>query len=201
MNTQKSLARIVLEPLGVAVIAAMCLRALVHAYSIPSPSMEPTLLAGDHILVTPYLRWIGAAPARGDVVVFRGDGGGAFVKRVAGLPGDCLEVRGETILVNGKPLEERFLAYRVDNGSLAASVLPEDRYFVLGDNREDSLDSRSFGPVERGAIVGKARLIFWSSTHPGGFEETPAMASSRPAPVPASGVPEVRWERILRRIH
>lgn len=202
MGKHKSLARIVLEPLAVAIAAALLLRALVHAYSIPSPSMEPTLLTGDHILVTQIVRSLGGAPGRGDVVVFRldGDGDDLLVKRVVGVPGDRIEIRGSNVFVNGNPLEENYLAQQVDNGSLPSFALPAGRYFLLGDNREHSLDSRSFGPVDGSLILGKARLIFWSSTNLESMAENQALASSGMATPPEMPSRGVRWSRIFHLI-
>lgn len=199
MKTNKSLARIVLEPLAFAVVAAICVRALVHAYSIPSPSMEPTLLSGDHILVTRYLPLIGA-PSRGDVAVFRLDGDELVVKRVVAVPGDRVEIRGTDLVVNGKTLDEQYLVSRIDNGSLPSFVVPAGRYFLLGDNREHSLDSRAFGTVARDALVGKARLIFWSSTGPLSFDGNSAMAFSNTTSTPSPGVHRIRWSRLLHFI-
>jgi signal peptidase I, bacterial type len=203
MGTHKSLARIVFEPLAVAIVGALLLRALVHAYSIPSPSMEPALLTGDHILVTRIVRSLGGAPGRGDVVVFRldGDGDDLFVKRVVGVPGDRIEIRGSNVFVNGKALEENYLAQHVDNGSLPSFTMPAGRYFLLGDNREHSLDSRSFGPVDGALIVGKARLIFWSSTNLQSTPENPALASSGSATPPEPPSRGVRWNRVFHLIH
>lgn len=200
MKANKSLTRIILEPLALAIVAALSLRAFVHAYSIPSASMEPTLLAGDHILVTRYLPHFGA-PSRGDVVVFRCGGDELFVKRIAGVPGDRVEIKGTDVIVNGRTLEESYLATRADNGSLPAFVVPPGRYFLLGDNREHSLDSRSFGTVAAGDVVGRARLIFWSSTTPLAPGENSAMAFSGPIATAEPGVHEIRWGRLLQGIH
>ena len=130
--------RLLLTPLIVAVGLAFAARAAVHIYAIPSASMAPTLLAGDHIIVIPYR----GAPQRGDVIVFRAPvpAGEMMVKRIAGTPGDVVEAgAGRTVIV------------------------PSGCYFVIGDNREDSFDSRNWGVLPRDLIVGRARLILWSS--------------------------------------
>jgi signal peptidase I len=130
-------ARIILMPLAIALTLGFAARAAVHIYAIPSASMAPTLLEGDHIVVTRCL----GAPERGDVVVFRVPGSGELmVKRVAGLPGDA-----------------------VDAGGGRTVIVPAGTVFVIGDNRQDSFDSRHWGPVPRDLIVGRARVVLWSS--------------------------------------
>jgi len=131
--------RIFLQPLAVAMGLALAARAAVHIYAIPSASMAPTLQAGDRIVVTPYR---GIDPQRGDVIVFRApvSADELMVKRIAGTPGDVVEAgAGRTVIV------------------------PAGCYFVLGDNRQDSFDSRNWGVLPRDFIVGRARLILWSS--------------------------------------
>lgn len=132
-------ARLVLQPLAIALLLAFAARAAVRIYAIPSASMAPTLVAGDHIVVTPYHE---AEPRRGDVVVFRAPQSAdmLMVKRIAGTPGDA-----------------------VDAGAGRVVVVPAGCYFVLGDNRQDSFDSRNWGPLPRDLIVGRARMVLWSS--------------------------------------
>jgi signal peptidase I len=136
-------ARILLQPLAIALVLAFAARAAVRIYAIPSASMAPTLQVGDHIVVTPYRG--SEAPARGDVVVFRAPNAAneLMVKRIVGLPGDAVEAGAGRIV-----------------------VVPAGCYFVLGDNRQDSLDSRHYGPLPRDLIVGRARMVLWSSPAP-----------------------------------
>jgi signal peptidase I len=130
MPRQKSLTRLILEPIAIAVGLAMLVRGAIHIYSIPSASMEPTLLAGDQIVVTRYFR---GAPERGDIIVFRSpvDEDELLVKRVVAVPGDLWETQ----------------------------IIPSDSYYVLGDNRNDSVDSRAWGVVPRTHVVGQARMV------------------------------------------
>jgi signal peptidase I len=162
MPRQKSLFRTVFEPLALAVGLALLVRAAVHLYSIPSESMAPTLHAGDQIVVTPYFRGV---PRRGDVVVFVSPihADELMVKRIVAVPGDLIDSRLGRVRVGGYTLAEPYLLRRAATGSIPAQVVPADSYFVLGDNRDDSLDSRSWGVVPREHIVGRARLVLWSS--------------------------------------
>lgn len=162
--------------IGAAVLlVALSLRLLTEAYAVPSSSMEPTLVPGDHLIV---IRYLGARPQRGHVVVFDDAAGTARVKRVIGLPGDSVQIEHGQVLVNGEILVED--AYAAPSLSAAGSVhvVPAGHYFLLGDNRDHSADSRSFGFVPDHAVVGRARLIYWSVSRPGG----------------------IRWSRLLRMV-
>jgi signal peptidase I len=129
---------LIFTPLAIAMGLAFAARTAVHVYSIPSASMEPTLRAGDHIVVTTYH----GAPRRGDVIVFRAPASpdDLMVKRIAGTPGDAVEAGGGRVV-----------------------IVPAGCYFVIGDNRQDSFDSRNWGVLPRDLIVGRARLVLWSS--------------------------------------
>ncbi|HYI12737.1 MAG TPA: signal peptidase I [Thermoanaerobaculia bacterium] len=173
MPRQKSLFRTIFEPIAVAIALALLVRAAVHLYSIPSASMAPTLQSGDQIVVTPY--FFGRIPQRGDVVVFASplDRGELIVKRVVAVPGDLIDSRLGRVRVGGYTLPEPYLLGYASTGSIPAQVIPADSYFVLGDNRGDSIDSRSWGVVPQHTIVGRARLVLWSSAPLG----EPAQAS------------------------
>jgi signal peptidase I len=158
----KSALRVVVEPLLVAVVLAFAVRATVRIYSIPSSSMAPTLTAGDHILVT---RYRGDEPARGDVVVFHGpDGKGLAVKRVVGVPGDLIQSRSGKVMIGAHTFSEPYVARNASSGHIPAQLVPASCLFVMGDNREDSFDSRHWGPLPAARVVGRARLILWSSS-------------------------------------
>jgi len=179
---------------------------LVQAFIVPTPSMDTTVMVGDHLLVDklsyappgsisryflPYTE-----PKRGDVIVFRYpmDISQNYVKRVMGVPGDHIHIVNKVVYLNGKPLlnepyaqhifnnpdpyrdnfptepdgpvydrARQMLAEHVQNGEL---VVPPDSYFAMGDNRDNSLDSRYWGFVPRENIIGKPLLIFWSYDAP-----------------------------------
>jgi len=147
--------------------------------------MAPTLVTGDYILVSPYRSR--ARPDRGDVVVFRSGNSSHpfYVKRVIGLPGDYLQLRGGQIVLNGYTLPESYLMHKGTSGTLMPQIVPRDSYFVLGDNRQQSLDSRALGMVPLVAVVGKARVIYWSTSR---------QSSGR------RGRGPIAWERLLQRI-
>jgi len=154
--------RLVAQPLLVAVVLAVAARGAVRLYAIPSPSMEPTLRAGDHILVTPYHL---ALPRRGDVVVFHSplNPSEFLVKRIVAVPGDHVESRGGRLVICGHTLAEPYLPSPSATGEIASQIVPPASYFVLGDNRANSFDSRQWGTLPRALIVGRARLVLWSS--------------------------------------
>lgn len=153
--------RTILQPLALALALGLLVRAAVHLYSIPSESMAPTLEVGDQIVVT---RYVNAEPDRGHIVVFQSPvENELLVKRVVGLPGDLVDSRLGRLRVGGYTLAEPYVLHAAASGSIQPQVVPADSYFVLGDNRDDSVDSRSWGVVPRSAIVGRARMILWSS--------------------------------------
>jgi signal peptidase I len=161
MPRQKSLVRTVLEPLAVAVALAFLVRSALQLYSIPSASMAPTLEAGDQIVVTPYLR---GEPDRGHVIVFQSpQSGELLVKRIIAVPGDLVDSRLGRVRIGGHTLPEPYVLREAATGAISAQVVPARSYFVLGDNRDDSLDSRSWGYVPRERVVGRAQLVLWSS--------------------------------------
>lgn len=159
---QKSHLRTLLEPLAIAVALGLAVRGALHIYAIPSASMAPTLEPGDQIVVTPYFRGL---PERGHVVVFESpsERGQLIVKRVIGTPGDLVDSRLGYVRVGGRTLAEPYVLRPASAGAIGAQIIPADSYFVLGDNRDDSLDSRSWGVVPRNLIVGRARLVLWRS--------------------------------------
>lgn len=178
---------------------------LVQAFIVPTPSMDTTVMVGDHLLVDKlsyappgsFSRFVlpYTEPKRGDVIVFRYpmDIQENYVKRVMGVPGDHIRLVNKVVYLNGKPLVEPYaqhifpspdpyrdnfptepdgpvydrakqmLAEHVQNGEL---VVPPGSYFAMGDNRDNSLDSRYWGFVPRENIIGKPLLIFWSYDAP-----------------------------------
>ena len=158
----KSLTRTILQPLGIAVALGFAVRAAVHIYSIPSKSMSPTLAVGDQIVVT---RYIGGEPQRGHIIVFRSPitPDELLVKRVVAVPGDLVDSRLGRLRIGEHTVPEPYVFREAATGAIESQTVPPDAYFVLGDNREESLDSRNWGVVPRSMIVGRARMILWSS--------------------------------------
>jgi signal peptidase I len=144
----------------------------IQTYFVPTPSMTPTLMPGDRILVNKLASTI----HRGDIVVFHdppADKGGppTLVKRVIGLPGETISSSGSTVLIDGKPLAEPWLPPLNDSCTESAENIKSqkigaDDYFVMGDCRGDSGDSRFFGTVRHSDIIGKVDLIIWRNGHP-----------------------------------
>jgi len=171
--------RLIAQPIVLAVGLAFAVRAtLLGIYAIPSPSMQPTLQVGDRILVTRSDQ-----PARrGDVVVFRSPFGSdeVMVKRVVGIPGDLIETRAGRVIVSGHTLQEPYLPAGAITGGIAPQVVPADCYFVLGDNRVNSLDSREWGVLPRRLLVGRARIVLWSSASSSSEPRANATAVAQP---------------------
>lgn len=179
------------EALIVAVVLALIIRTfLFQAFKIPSGSMLDTLLIGDHLLVNKFIYGTTVPgldgqylkvrdPERGDVVVFEfpGDEGKSFfekrdfIKRVIGLPGDLIEVKAKQVYVNGQPFsvpqekhkdQEMVPSVASPRDFSGPIKVPENSYFVMGDNRDFSFDSRFWGYVHRSKIKGKAFIKYWS---------------------------------------
>ena len=141
-----------------------------QAYQVPSASMLPTLRAGDHFMVEVL------EPEdelkRGEIVIFSlpATGGKEFVKRVVGLPGETVEIRDRVVSVNGASLDEPYIQHTREGSQplrddFGPVTLGPDQYFLMGDNREASYDSRWLGPVPRASITGRARYVYF----PGDF--------------------------------
>ena len=179
---KKSVLREYLEAGIIAVLLALFIRAFViQAYKIPSGSMVPTLLVGDHILVNKFIYGIKAPfinktiipiskPKRGDIIVFiyPVDRKKDYIKRVIGLPGEQIEIRNKKIFINGELLDHPFGVYgsglRKNNNS-GPIIVPDNGLFVMGDNRDHSYDSRYWGCVPLELLKGKAMIIYWSWPH------------------------------------
>jgi len=162
--------------------------------------MEPALRIGDHVLVTPYrYPWGNASPSRGDVIVFRSplDETLFFTKRIVALPGDVLEIRNGRARINGVSLPESYVAEATRTGERGAEIIPVDRYFVMGDHRSDSFDSRSWGSVPESMIVGKARIIFWSAAD---SNHSPQASASTTRDSNVQRGSAIRWSRLLQPI-
>jgi signal peptidase I len=141
----------------------------VQNYRVDGPSMQPTLHTNEYILVDKAEYYL-HPPQRGDIVVFSGSqtNGEAFVKRVIGIPGDMVTVAlNGLVSVDGVTLSEPYV-FDHDAEMAGRWSLGPNQYFVLGDNRGNSRDSRDFGPITRNEIIGKAALVYWplSDLHP-----------------------------------
>ncbi len=165
--------RLLLDALEVAIITTLIFllaRVFVQNYQVDGPSMTPTLLNSQYILVNKadyYLH----TPQRGDVIVFRypRDPSRDFVKRVIGIPGDTVRITNSGIVsVDGVRLSEPYTNDLTNYYGPESWTLKTGQYFVLGDNRGDSSDSRDWGPVPRTDIIGKAEFVYWplSDVHP-----------------------------------
>lgn len=143
----------------------------VQAYKIPAASNEPTLLVGDHVLADrhPSAR----NPTRGDLIIFEfpEDPKRDFVKRVIGMEGDTVEIRDKAVFLNGKKITEPYAIHKATKTLSAGmaprdffgpATVPEESYFVLGDNRDRSYDSRFWGFIKKEKIKGTVKSIYWS---------------------------------------
>jgi signal peptidase I len=208
---KKSVPREYFESLVIAVILALFVRTWVfQAFKIPTGSMENNLLIGDHLIVnkmifSPTMTGLERAVLprrdirRGDVIVFKypEDPERDFIKRVIGLPGERLELRRKKIYINDQPIQEpyvRFLepppaedAARSDDlrAWYGPVTVPEHQYFMMGDNRDNSQDSRYWGFLPETYIKGKALFIYFS------FEENGSLSNM---------FTDIRWGRILGRV-
>jgi signal peptidase I len=157
----KPLVREIIITIVLALAVFFAARSSVQAYDVYQTSMEPNFFQGQRVLVVKAMYWFGE-PQRGDVVVFKSPMGAdeEFIKRIIGLPGDTVEIVQGIVFVNGFQLDEPYVEHTLGD-SLPEMVVPADNYFVLGDNRPVSNDSRRgwFLPCEN--IIGKAWLITW----------------------------------------
>ena len=203
---RKSQLREYVEALGVALLLALAIRTfVVQAFKIPSGSMLPTLQIGDHILVNKVLygprleipltqmslgRLPGLRkPRPGDVIVFiwPKDRSKDFIKRVIAVEGQTVEVRNRQVFIDGKPWDDPHATWVMQRGLGGAAgdnygpyTVPPDHVFVMGDNRDQSYDSRFWGPVPIADIKGEALVIYWSWDGPDRW---------------------VRWERLGRLVY
>ncbi|HVA70564.1 MAG TPA: signal peptidase I [Acidimicrobiales bacterium] len=156
--------------LAIAILVSLLVRTYVfQVFSIPSGSMEPTLHIGDRILVSKLsVQW--GTIHRGDILVFKapaavrkacGDDVADLVKRVIGLPGDHLTSKGNTIYVNGQPLQQPWTHNEPIGRNIGQVTVPTQHYFMMGDNEPDSCDSRWWGTVPRSSVIGKAFVRIW----------------------------------------
>jgi signal peptidase I len=206
---RKSTAREYFESICVAVILALFVRTfVVQAFKIPTGSMENNLLIGDHLLVNKFVFGPTASSLerlllpvrdirRGDILVFKypEDPNRDFIKRTIGLPGETVELRNKVVYINGKALDEPYVHFLFPADGAEATpfdvrqnygpvTVPPGHYFMMGDNRDNSEDSRYWGFMPREYVKGKALFIYFSFD-----ENTPGLFAN------------VRWGRIFHQIH
>lgn len=214
---QKSTFREYFESIVIAAILALFIRTFVfQAFKIPTGSMEPNLLVGDHIVVNKFLYGAGGesswvlpvrAIERGDVVVFRApeEPDEDFIKRVVAVGGDKIEIVDGVVMVNDEVVDEPYAHYSRGYGSrrnYGPFHVPEGHYFCMGDNRDNSRDSRYWGTVPAHMIKGRAVLVYWSYDVPGqvrygssAADQLAEFARSLP-----DYVTETRWARTFTMI-
>ena len=209
---KKSVAREYFESLAIAVILALFVRTWVfQAFKIPSGSMEPNLLVGDHLIVNKMVFSPGDSAIervllprreirRGDVIVFKSpqEPDRDLIKRVVGLPGDRLEMHRKKVEVNGRALDEPYVQFLQQPSSDGAPrtddlreeygpvTVPERQYFMMGDNRDNSQDGRYWGFLPASYVKGRALFIYFSIN---------------PESSMADVVNGVRWGRLLNRVN
>lgn len=162
--SRKPLWREIIETVGGAVILSVIIMVFIaRAFTVDGPSMQPTLLSGERLLID-KITYRFRPPTRGDIVVFKypADPNTFFIKRVIGVPGDRIEIISGRVYVNDELLEEEYIQSPTVSGMDSVAV-PEGHFFVLGDNRGNSQDSRSpsVGHVPKALVVGRALLRYW----------------------------------------
>jgi len=142
-------------------LAQLIMVSVAQAFQVEQYSMEPTLLPHDRVLVTKFIYRL-RDPVRGDVVVLRYPRNTQrnYIKRVIGLPGEKIQIKKGVLYANGERVSETYLPDDIV-GDYGPTTVPEGSVFVLGDNRNNSEDSRAFGPLKQNLIVGQAVLIYW----------------------------------------
>jgi signal peptidase I len=220
---RKSTLREYFEAIVVAVVLALFVRTFVfQAFKIPTGSMKPNLLVGDHLLVNKFAFGPTLSRAeravlpmrdvrRGDVLVFKfpEDPERDFIKRVIGLPGEAIELRNQTVYVNGAPLMEPYAHYlfpATPDGEdppagdvrrkYGPATVPEGHFFMMGDNRDDSQDSRYWGFLPAHYVKGRALFIYWSIETPEDGAAPSGLAWSVTHLLTGT-----RWSRLLHQIH
>jgi signal peptidase I len=232
VSYRKSTVREYFESIVIAVILALFIRTfVVQAFKIPTGSMENNLLIGDHLLVNKFIfaPALGSFERamlpereirRGDVIVFKypNDRERDFIKRVIGLPGETLEVRNKRVYINGKALYEPYVHYLEPPRSPSAYAevtsydlrerygpitIPARKYFMMGDNRDNSEDSRYWGLLSKDDVKGQAVLIYWSyRSTTEDYEQTGIGATAKDLfTVATQFFTRTRWNRMFRVVH
>jgi signal peptidase I len=226
---KKSVLREYFESIVIAVILALFVRTwVVQAFKIPTGSMEYNLLIGDHLLVNKFIfaptpLAIGRAVLpvrpirRGDIVVFKfpDQPDRDLIKRVIGLPGETVELKTKKVYVDGKPIDEPYVHFLIppsgDYQEVTSSdvrenfgpvTVPPHQYFVMGDNRDNSEDSRYWGFLPENNVKGKALIIYWSyeSGREDYVDEGYVATAKRLGSVFVHFFTRTRWERLFHQI-
>ena len=164
---EKSAIREFLEMVIIAVALAVFIKTFIAGnYYIPSGSMEPTVITNDKVIVTHFSYYL-SEPKRGDVIVFEypEDRTKDYIKRCIGLPGETVEFKDSKLYVNGELIEEPYLPEGLVFDDYGPITVPEGSYFMCGDNRNHSADSRVWGFLPEDLIIGKAQVVYWPFAH------------------------------------
>jgi signal peptidase I len=217
---KKSVLREYFEAIVLAVILALFFRTFViEAFKIPSSSMEDNLLIGDHILVNKFVyaptNWSWEKKLlpidnvkRTDVIVFKfpEEPSRNFIKRVIGLGGETVEIKDKQVYIDGKPIPEPYKFHKAEFFGLTAEnfgpvKVPEGYFFALGDNRDNSKDSRAWGFVPKDYLKGRAFIIYWSFEGPQNLGPTTMGEKLKSfVNVIVNFVPHTRWKRFFKVI-
>ncbi len=158
----------IIETFLIALVLYLTVNAFLPRILVVGKSMEPSLHHNDRVIVNRLAYHLGEVD-RGDVVVFKRDDGRDYIKRVIGLPGDTIEVLGGHVYVNGLMIAEPYIMMPVIRDK-PVDTIPLGMVFVMGDNRNDSSDSRSWGPISVDDLTGKALLVYWPPANFGAVE-------------------------------
>lgn len=157
-----------LRDIAITLVLALCIffavQFTIQSCQVDGISMQPSFEHGQRLLVIKAAYWFGE-PHRGDVIIFpsTNNSGENLIKRVIGLPGETVEVKNELVYIDGTPLDEPYLA-EPPSQEFPSTLVPEGHYFVMGDNRNHSNDSRSWGSLPEQDIIGRAWLTYWPFT-------------------------------------
>ncbi|MCH5584983.1 signal peptidase I [Shimazuella sp. AN120528] len=148
-----------------AVVIALVVAVIIRGFFleptyVQGPSMLNTMRTGDKIIINKLVYWF-TSPARGEIIVFHSKEDRDLIKRVIGLPGDTIQVKNNHVYINGKILSEPYLTYSTQTSTIPLIKIPSNHLFVMGDNRENSTDSRELGPIPIDQIIGRAEFIYW----------------------------------------
>jgi signal peptidase I len=163
-----------IKALGIAIALAFVIRTFLFApFIVEGESMETTLHNEEKLVVNKAIYYL-EKPQRGDIIVFHAEAKRDYIKRVIAVGGDTVEVRNDQLYVNDKPVDEPYLAKKREEAKQEGIPLtedfgpvkiPEGQIFVMGDNRQNSRDSRAIGPVDLDTVVGRAEFVFWPLDH------------------------------------